>query len=82
MMQRSTFHSLPIRSLLPKLRTTLTTGVAAAALLTAALRAPAQAADAAQSAAGQQAAPIDGQIRHDVVSSDGAGLVGHMKRPP
>ncbi|MGD0796734.1 MAG: outer membrane protein assembly factor BamD [Acidobacteriaceae bacterium] len=35
----------------------MTTGVAAAALLTAALRAPAQAADAAQSAAGQQAAP-------------------------
>jgi outer membrane protein assembly factor BamD len=57
MMQRSTFPRLPIRSFLPNIRTTLTTGFAAAALLTATLRAPAQAADATQGAAAQPGAP-------------------------
>jgi len=55
MMQRSTFLSLPIRSFLPNIRTTLTTWFAAAAFLTAALHAPAQAADATQGAAAASA---------------------------
>jgi len=57
MMQRSTFLRLSIPSFLPDIRTTLTTGLAAAALLTATLHAPAQAADATQGAAAQPSAP-------------------------
>jgi outer membrane protein assembly factor BamD len=57
MMQRSTFLRLSIRSFLPNIRTTLTTGFAAAALLTATLRAPAQAADGTQGTAAQAGTP-------------------------
>jgi outer membrane protein assembly factor BamD len=58
MVQRGTFLSLPFRCSFPNIRTTtFTTGLIAAALLTATLRAPAQASDATQSTAGQPGTP-------------------------
>jgi len=59
MMRRSPFLILPIRSFFPNVCTSLTAGLAVATLLTAAISAPAQAADAAQSAPATAASPTD-----------------------